>query len=310
MNTWLSLRAVMCAAAVLIVATATAVSAPPDRKAPTRPTSLRVTATTPWSISLAWNASTDNSGQFSYLVVCSNGQGVVLPKTATSVTFTQGLQHKGTYSFYVMAVDAAGNQSQKSNSVSVTLPEDTTAPTAPAITLTDAGPTHIVVSLAAIDNGSPLIYRLYMNGQPIDQASSTTSRTMYLLQPETTYAFTAEARDSAGNWSPMSEPLLVTTEAADPNDTTPPTTPTNLGPGTYSDGSTEFTLSWTASTDDVTPQEYIRYDLYVNGLRLNVTVGRTHLNEYGEIGENVIELIAVDAGGNESEPATVIMHLP
>ena len=39
-----------------------------DRTAPTKPTNLRVTSTTPYNVSLAWNSSTDNSGSFSYKV--------------------------------------------------------------------------------------------------------------------------------------------------------------------------------------------------------------------------------------------------
>ena len=48
--------------------------AAPDRTKPTRPGTLRVTATTSTSVSLAWGASTDNSGSVSYIVRESAGQ--------------------------------------------------------------------------------------------------------------------------------------------------------------------------------------------------------------------------------------------
>ena len=46
--------------------------APTDRKPPTRPTNLRVTAVGPYSVSLAWTPSTDNVGVARYVVCCSS----------------------------------------------------------------------------------------------------------------------------------------------------------------------------------------------------------------------------------------------
>ena len=46
---------------------------------PTTPTSLRITATGARSVSLAWNASTDNSGDFTYRIVRSGGSAGGLP---------------------------------------------------------------------------------------------------------------------------------------------------------------------------------------------------------------------------------------
>src|SRR5512145_2618012 len=78
-----------------------------DRIAPTAPTNLVVTATTPHSVSLAWGPSTDNSGQFSYLICCA-GKTVTVGQTMTSHTLT-GLNSGATYIFRVYARDAAGN---------------------------------------------------------------------------------------------------------------------------------------------------------------------------------------------------------
>ena len=75
-----SLVALVCTAAFLGLGgilpsafAATTALAPLDKQKPTKPTNLHVTGTTAWSVSLAWNASTDNSGQVSYRVICSNG---------------------------------------------------------------------------------------------------------------------------------------------------------------------------------------------------------------------------------------------
>lgn len=310
MNTWKSFRTALCAALAPVLVTVAAVAAPPDKQAPTKPTNLNVTGNTSWSVSLAWTASSDNSGQLTYRVVCSNGQSVNVPQSQTFVTFTAGLQHKGTYSFTVYAFDAAGNNSKGSNTVSATLPADTIAPSAPVITATNVGPAHIALSWSATDNGSPLIYRLFKDGVLFGQPGSATSTTVYLLEPETTYTFTAQARDNAGNWSPISAPFPVTTTSPDSNDTTPPTAPSGLWGGPYADGSVEFNLNWTPSTDDVTPQQYIAYDVYINGVWTGVSVGTPHISEYGVFGDNFIELIARDQAGNESVAASVTFFIP
>ena len=308
-TTWRLVRAALCAVITLAFITASAVSFPADHQAPSRPTNLHVTAVTSWSVSLAWNPSTDNSGQFTYRVICSNGQSITVPQNQTFATFSSGLQHMGTYSFTVRAVDGSNNWSQPSNAVSAALPQDTTPPAVPVITATDVGPTHISLSWTSNDIG-PVIYRLYKDGVVYGQPSSATSTTIYLLQPESTHTFTAEARDSAGNWSPMGRTIRITTEAADPDDVTAPTVPSNLWGGSFGDGSTEFQLHWTPSIDDVTPQQFIIYRVYINGDLSSITVGTTSLTDYGdEHGPTLIEVTASDEAGNESVAGSVIFNL-
>jgi hypothetical protein len=122
------------------------------------------------------------------------------------------------------------------------------------------------------------------------------------LNKETTYAFTVRARDVDGNWSPLSEPLFVTTEAANPDDRTPPSQPTNL---TAEDLGGHFLLRWDPSTDDFAPQSFIRYDIYVDGVLRAVSVGNTIAEIETEPGVSTITIIAVDTADNESAPGTM-----
>src|SRR4051812_23448254 len=79
-----------------------------DTTAPSVPGSLRVTATTSGSVSLAWNASTDNVGVAGYDLY----RGGVLAGTATGTSGTvSGLSASTAYTFTVKARDAAGNAS-------------------------------------------------------------------------------------------------------------------------------------------------------------------------------------------------------
>ncbi|WP_405013908.1 carbohydrate binding domain-containing protein [Kitasatospora sp. NBC_01539] len=88
-----------------------------DTQAPTAPGGLASTGTTSSSVSLAWNASTDNVGVTGYDVY--SGGGVVASATGTSATVS-GLAASTAYTFTVKARDAAGNASAASSAVSVT----------------------------------------------------------------------------------------------------------------------------------------------------------------------------------------------
>jgi chitodextrinase len=281
--------------------------APGDRIPPTTPTNLRVSGVTAFSVTLAWNPSTDNSGNFSYRVRHSWGFEVTVPKSQTSFTWTSNLESGNTYSFLVYAVDSAGNRSRTSNSVTVNLPRDSNPPTAPVLNVVDVGPTHVTLSWSSTDDGPYIFYSVFKNGVPVTQGLSSTSGIVYLLEPETAYTFTATARDNGINWSPTSEELVVTTEPTNPNDITGPTTPENLRASDAYDG--EINVRWDLSTDDLDPQWIIRYDVYLNGVLSDITVGRRRSILYGNNGLNTVSVIAIDTAGNESEAATTTVFL-
>ncbi|MEU9268968.1 carbohydrate binding domain-containing protein [Streptomyces sp. NPDC048251] len=88
-----------------------------DTQAPTVPGGLTSTGKTSSSVSLSWNAATDNVGVTGYDVY--SGSAKVLTVSGTSATVS-GLSASTGYTFTVKARDAAGNTSAASNSVSVT----------------------------------------------------------------------------------------------------------------------------------------------------------------------------------------------
>jgi hypothetical protein len=270
-----------------------------------------VTGVSDYSVTLAWNASTDNSGNFSYRLFSSAGSSALVPKYYTSYTFTTNHTAGSTYSFYVYAQDAAGNKSGNSNTASATLLPAGTPPSAPVLTLTHVGPRHITVSWnSPNDAGPPVYFFLYADGHAVLTATQQTSYTLYFVQPQSTHTFTVQARDGRVRYSAHSDPLTVTTPPSDPNDTTPPNTPTGLWAGSI-DGATEFQASWSPSSDNVTAPEYLTYQVYVNGVWAGGAAGTsTWINDYGVIGENTIQVIAFDEAGNQSAPATLVFTLP
>jgi chitodextrinase len=88
-----------------------------DTTAPSVPGNLRVTGTTSSSVSLAWNASTDNVAVTGYNVYRAG----TLVTTVTGTTYTNsGLAAATSYTYTVRARDAAGNLSGPSNQVTAT----------------------------------------------------------------------------------------------------------------------------------------------------------------------------------------------
>ncbi|MEH0449550.1 fibronectin type III domain-containing protein [Streptomyces sp. B21-102] len=88
-----------------------------DTQAPTAPGGLTSTGKTSSSVSLSWNAATDNVGVTSYDVYSGSANVLTVSGTAATVS---GLSSSTGYTFTVKARDAAGNTSAASNSVSVT----------------------------------------------------------------------------------------------------------------------------------------------------------------------------------------------
>ncbi|MFI6285536.1 glycosyl hydrolase family 18 protein [Streptomyces sp. NPDC051018] len=88
-----------------------------DPVPPTAPGTLRSTAKTASSVSLAWNASTDNVAVAAYDVYRDN----VLVKTVTTTSAViEGLSPATAYTFTVKARDTADNSSPASNALPVT----------------------------------------------------------------------------------------------------------------------------------------------------------------------------------------------
>ncbi|WP_290865655.1 endonuclease [Flavobacterium sp.] len=183
-----------------------------DTQAPTAPSNLTVSGTTSKTVSLSWVAATDNIGITSYSIYV-NG---VLTTSVNGLTATiSGLTPSTTYSFYVIAKDAAVNSSPASNTVNGTttaVVADTEAPT-PASSLTVTGSSANTVSLswlAGTDNIGITNYDVYVDGL-LKTSITGLSTIINGLTPSTTYSFYVIARDEAGNSSTASNTASGTT---------------------------------------------------------------------------------------------------
>jgi chitodextrinase len=290
------------ALALILVPGAPAKRPPPppnDRTPPTTPTNLQITASGPTSISLAWNASTDKSGFWYIVEGCGGSIRVDPPQT----TFTNSrLTPSHTYSCFVYAVDAAGNRSGNSNTVTYTTPADTTPPTAPTLSADAVWPTRVAVSwtLSGDNSGGQVWYTLLVNGSPYiaDQIGYRATTVLY-LSPSTSYTFKVTVRDAAGNTA-ESNAVSLTTPAA--TESVPPSAPTNLRLAPQS-SAPEAWLNWDQSIDNSDPQSQILYEVFVNGERADeaTTIGYPSTIAYCRSeGPATIVVRATDTSGNVS----------
>jgi chitodextrinase len=274
-----------------------------DKTAPTTPTNLQATDLGQEHVTLAWDASTDNSGSVTY-VVYKDGQGFTVPQGQTSYTI-DWLSPGRTYSFYVSAYDKSYNRSAPSNTVTVTTLRDTVPPTAPELTGFVRGPSQVALTWTRSTDDVTwwsLGYRIFVNGAPAtEHVNWQWERSVFLrhLTPATTYTFTVEANDFNGNTT-MSNAVTLTTDPS--SDVTPPSVPTNVRI-VESNGGCEFWVGWTQSTDDTDPQFAIEYEIYVNGVLSPLPVGGGIDRDfvYGDAsGETTFTVKAVDRAGNTS----------
>ncbi|HEY0804889.1 MAG TPA: CARDB domain-containing protein, partial [Pseudonocardiaceae bacterium] len=86
-----------------------------DTTPPTAPTNLTVTTPTSGQVTLTWGASTDNVGVTSYVIFRNGTQDATV--SGTTLTFSEAQPDTATVMYFVVAKDAAGNQSAPSNTV-------------------------------------------------------------------------------------------------------------------------------------------------------------------------------------------------
>jgi chitodextrinase len=269
-----------------------------DISPPTIPTNVKATATSWQQISLSWSASTDvgSAGMSGYRVY--RGNTLIASPTTTSYV-DQGLSGSTSYTYYVSAVDKAGNESAVSAPAPTTTLQvpDTTPPSVPTnLKGTAVSGTWINLTWnASQDNvgGTGLAgYEIFRNSVKIG-TSTVASYSDQSASPATTYTYQVLAYDAAvpTNKSALSSAVPVTTL-----DTIPPSAP---GAPTFSAITTSgATATWSEATDNVGVTGY-RYSL--NGGVSWITIGSaptTNLSGLGSANTYTMLVQARDAAGN------------
>lgn len=181
-----------------------------DDQAPSVPSGLRASASTPNSVTLTWNESSDNMSVKGYnIFVDGSRRGSSVSNSYTIA----GLDPDTEYSFQVSAYDYSFNESERSQAiVAQTSDTDRTPPSVPTgLELISVAENSVSISWnPSTDNVGVTGYNIYANG--LRKATTTTlSHILDKLNPGITYSITVTAFDAESNESEFSEALEVTT---------------------------------------------------------------------------------------------------
>jgi hypothetical protein len=146
-------------------------SAGADTQSPTVPANFISTAKTTTSISLAWDASTDNVAVTGYQVFGAGN--TLLGSSSTTSLVLQNLTPNTSYTLVVKAYDSAGNFSGASNSITVTTNPVTTGP---AVVYSDCNFSGNPVALGV---GNYTLAQLQASGAVNDDISSVQVQSGY-----------------------------------------------------------------------------------------------------------------------------------
>lgn len=271
-----------------------------DKEAPTVPADVKATEVTVTTAKITWSESTDNVSVAGYNVYVNETKVNDALVTGTEYSLTD-LTAATEYSVTVTAVDAAENESAKSEAVVFTTEaeKDTQAPTAP----TDVKATEVTETTAkvtwseATDNVGVVGYNVYLNETKVNDAFVTgTEYALTGLTEATEYTVRVTAVDAAENESKRSEAATFTTPKT--QDTEVPSVPAGVAASDVTQ--TGAKITWTASTDNV---GVAGYNVYLGESKVNtspVTVTEYALTGLTANTGYTVSVSAVDAAGNES----------
>ena len=184
----------------------------PDTQAPTPPGGPAITGLTCNSATMSWIASTDDIG-VAFYDLYHDGQkmsSVSGSSLSALLTLTPGAK----WGLYVNARDAAGNVSQASTTLAVSVPQcvsDTQAPTTPTNLVAVASGTAVtLVWSASTDDVAVTAYDIYRNDVKVG-ATPSLNFTDSGLTANTAYRYAVAARDAQGNASARSVSASVIT---------------------------------------------------------------------------------------------------
>ncbi|KNY26205.1 PKD domain containing protein [Pseudobacteroides cellulosolvens ATCC 35603 = DSM 2933] len=268
-----------------------------DNEPPNAPTGLTAVKKTPVSISLKWDAATDNTGVLGYKLYRDG----ILIKDTTSTEFNDtGLNPETSYTYTVRAYDDLKNLSIESVSLKESTEKDIDAPSIPVDLKISSvkrlqNDTGAKVSVGLVwssstDNVKVGGYEIYRDGVRI----GTTDKHDYLdsdavISESNIYIYAVKAFDTSNNYSADSIPVTFDNEA--------PTAPTDL----KETGKTEksVVLCWNPSTDSIGIKGY---EIYRDGIKIGTSTSNNFtVNSLEPDKTYIFKVYAFDGQGNFSD---------
>ncbi len=222
---------------------------------------IETSALTASSALIRWVVSVPTSAQVEYGLTSSYGSNSTLDASLslTHETLLTGLTPDTTYHYRVKSIDVSGNHVVSSDEVFTTLelPTDRSAPVLSGISVTNIGTSSATVSWTTddasdtrIQYGETTAYGVYTDLESTPATSH--SETISGLFPDTTYHFTVQSKDSAGNTAISIDHTFHTQVA-------PYASGAMSTPVVSQITNTSITLSWIVPFDDTAGTEF--YDI-------------------------------------------------
>ena len=257
---------------------------------PQSPVNLRTTALAQDKVSLAWDAQPIVS---KYKI---HKNGVLLAIVSATALTDAAVKATSAYKYTVSAIWPNGKESRPAT-LNVVIP-DTQAPTAPTnLAVQSLTPVAVTLTWAnATDNIGVKSYQVFRDGK-LTGETSTAGFVDNTLQSAGKYAYSVKAIDAAGNVSPASTVLSVTTK-----DGTAPTIPTGLAAEVIAP--TQIALEWQASSDNVGIASYriLRNSSQIGTSKQPIFTDNTAKQDTFYR----YQIVAVDAAGNISAASTSV----
>lgn len=275
-----------------------------DTTPPSAPTNLTAQASSSARVDLSWSGSTDNVGVTGYQIV----RGGLRIGTATTTSYSDTtVAANTTYSYVVTAVDAAGNVSAPSNTVTVMTPPAVAPPVISNIVVSGITDRTATIAFSTDRPGTTQINygttSTYGQSTALDSTLVTLhSQLLSGLSPAQLYHFQIRSTDASGSLGLSSDATF--TCAADTN----PPTVALTAPSSGATLSSTVSLTATA-TDDV---GVISVQFSVDGSNFGAPVTAAPYGAAWDTtlvanGPHTIGVSAVDAAGNvgTANPVTV-----
>ncbi len=280
-----------------------------DTKPPDQPQNVRGTAVDDTTIRVTWDA-VSNSDLKHYVVSRDGNPVATVGASSTPGYNDSGVPVHSTHTYYINAVDLAGNLSAESTIITAVSLTDTTLPTTP-LPLTgtyDKATGQVKLSWQPSGDKNGLLgYMILRNIQQIPDNNLnkvTTTGTTYTdttPQANASIKYTVEAIDAYSNHSDKSNILVMTTDTKSPN------APSNLH--TNSTSSNSVSMAWDAVADN-DGFGIKSYRIYQNGTKLtdqSAGIGSTYYaGGLASSTSYTFAVSAVDPSGNESAKSSSI----
>ena len=275
-----------------------------DTEAPTVPADVKATEVTETTAKITWSGSTDNVSVAGYNVYVNETKVNDALVTGTEYSLTD-LTAATEYSVTVTAVDAAENESAKSEAVVFTTAakKDTEAPSVPAgVAESDVTQTGAKITwTASADNVGVAGYNVYVDETKVNTDKLVEGLELELtgLTPDTEYTVTVSAVDAAGNESGRSAAFTFTTLKNEEPAPEKPSVPTNVKVSEITH--TTAIVTWEPAAERAMAPGY---NVYLDDKRQNeMPIEGTEYKLTGlKVGTRYnVAVTVVDVGGIESD---------